>query len=264
MSSGSTDLRWLAGAMAVSALAFVWVGAGGWPEDPHPCLRDADCYCEAPRPGLVAQPANTWSCLGWAGAALWMALDASRRKQRTRCASTRSLLLRGSFYSTLWIVVVSLLTPGGMFFHASLTDWGGKVDQLSMYLLVDFWIAFNLAALRRWPKGLFLACYLAGTAILLVPRVILEDEAAGLILFGLLIALGCATEVGVVRTRALRGDLCWAGIALGSFGLAHGVQALLPCEPRSVLQAHALLHLIEVATVVAMYRHLIALRPSDS
>jgi len=250
--------------MVVSALAVVWVGSGGWPEDPHPCLLDSDCYCEAPRPGLVAQPANTWSCLGWAGAALWMAFDASRRRRRRGRASTEALLLRGSFYSTLWIVAVGLLTPGGVLFHASLTDWGGKLDQLSMYLLVVFWVAFTLGALQRWSKGPFLACHLVGTAFALVPRVILEEVTAGLIIFGLLIAVGCATVVGTARSRALQGDWRWAVFALASYGLAHGVQALVPCDPRSLVQGHALLHLIEVGTVVGMYRHLIALRPRDS
>jgi hypothetical protein len=246
-----SELCWVGGLLATSAILFLCVGGGGWPGAVHECVALASCYCEAPRPGLIAQPSNTWSCLGWAAAGFWIAWDAARRRERDTRPEETPGAYKGSFYTGLYALIVVSLVPGGMFFHASLTDWGGKLDILSMYLLVNFWIFYNLAHWFEWSNGRFLVSYLASTTVLLVPRVIFSAVEIGLLIFVGLILFALVVEIRIHRTRHRR----WVWIGLVAFGVAHVVQVALPCDPRSLFQPHAVLHLIEVITLIAFYFH---------
>jgi hypothetical protein len=49
----------LAAALAFSRLNYYWAD---W--KPATCMPDR-CFCEAVRPGAIAQPANTWSSFGF-------------------------------------------------------------------------------------------------------------------------------------------------------------------------------------------------------
>lgn len=249
--SNYSELRWVGGALAVSAVSFLYVGTGGWPGTTHECVALANCYCEAPQAGLIAQPANTWSCLGWAAAGLWIAWDAARRRERRVQIDPEDGTYRSSFYTRLYALVVIFLVPGGMFYHASLTDWGGKLDILSMYLLVNFWIFFNLARSFHWSRLTFLVTFLATTAVLIVPRVVFSAIDVGLMIFVGLILFALITEIWIARRPRRR----WVWVGLGFFVFAHLVQAAMPCNPESFLQPHAVLHLIEVVSLVAFYIH---------
>ncbi len=248
---GYGEVWWTGLALAATGVLLLYVGTGGWPGAIHECVALGTCYCEAPRPGLIAQPANTVSCLGWAVAGLWIAWDAGRRRKRNSAPDSELHPFASWFYTGLYALVVVGLVPGGVFFHASLTDWGGKLDILSMYLLVDFWIFYNLARAFRWSKTAFVTAYLAATTVLLIPRVVYSAVEIGLLIFGGLIVLGLLVEVRIARRHSLR----WVGIGLGGFGLAHLVQAALPCDPDSLLQPHAALHLIETVSLLAFYMH---------
>lgn len=245
------ELGWVGGMLVMSAILFLYVGAGGWPGTVHECVALASCYCESPRPGLIAQPSNTWSCLGWAAAGIWIAWDAARRRERDARQEEMSGAYKGSFYTGLYALVVVSLVPGGMFFHASLTDWGGKLDILSIYLLVNFWIFYNLAHRFQWSKGTFIVSYLVVTMVLLVPRVVFSAVEIGLLIFVGLILFAVVIEIRTDRTRRRR----WVWIGLGGFVSAHVIQVALPCDPRSLFQPHAVLHLIEVITLFAFYFH---------
>lgn len=246
-----TELHWVGGALAASAISFLYVGTGGWPGAAHECVAVADCYCEAQRVGLIAQPANTWSCLGWGVAGLWIAWNAARQRECRAPLDPELDPYQRSFYTGIYALVVFSLVPGGMFFHASLTDWGGKLDIVSMYLLVNFWLFYNLARSFRWSRTTFLIAYATTTAILLVPRVIYSAIDIGLSLFVGLIFLALTSEIWLASAPHRR----WVWVGLGSFVFAHLVQAALPCDPNSLFQPHAVLHVIEVVPLVAFYFH---------
>jgi len=150
-------------------LAFVVLGEQGWSGAPNACLLAGDCYCEAPRPGLIAQPANTWSCLAGVIVGLMIAWDTGRR-HRTSTGSFSSLMGSNRFYAGLYALVVTYSGVAAMFFHASLTNLGGKLDLSSMYLFIDYWILFNVARVYGLSRSTFLWLYCSITALLLIPR----------------------------------------------------------------------------------------------
>ena len=137
-----------------------------WPGAPNHCLLQGDCYCEAPRPGPIAQPANTWSLLGFAIASLWVAWRAGRDR-----LNTSAPYLRDRFYPGLYAGTVAFMGVGAALFHASLTNWGGAVDVLSMLGQVCYLLYYNLRSLYGWSRSRFLTAYLVTIAVVITPRV---------------------------------------------------------------------------------------------
>lgn len=152
-------------ATAVSIGAVLALGAAGWPGTPDDCIATATCFCEQFTEGaVVAQPINTWSNLGFvvAGLSLLIAVAVDQRRWEGRdLAEAPNPWVTGGFYPAFFGVIVMLMGPGSMIFHAGLRQWGSIVDNLSMLMLTGFVLVFNLGvllpALRK--KGVFTAVY---------------------------------------------------------------------------------------------------------
>jgi hypothetical protein len=69
-------------AVAVALTVLGGFALAGWPGEPNGCLETFGCFCEAPRPVLVRQPANTFSNVGFIAAGLAIAVEAGRRRRR--------------------------------------------------------------------------------------------------------------------------------------------------------------------------------------
>src|SRR5579862_7263297 len=78
-------------AMFFTALVNGWFGVAHWG-------GGAGEFCEAFRPGLIKQPANTWSNLGFVTAGLVMAWQLSRGM----FSENRNSLTTGIFYGTFF------------------------------------------------------------------------------------------------------------------------------------------------------------------
>ena len=193
-----SELRATIFVLAIGTGLCVALAAAGWPGAPNHCVAEGDCYCEAPRPGPVAQPANTWSLLGFAVAGIWVA----GRSRRDR-ASTHSRFLRGRFYPGLYASALAFMGPGAAFFHASLTDWGGAVDVLSMLGWVCFLLFYNMTSLYGWSRSRFLVAYVATIAIAITPRLLFGP--AGVPLFALVLTAWFATETLIGRPAGTLG-----------------------------------------------------------
>lgn len=112
------------------------------------------CYCEAIHDGQIKQPQNTWSDLGFifAGMAilLWVSVgDANPRRPR----KTENVMVRGGFYANYYGLSVMLMGPGSMIFHASMGDFAGFLDSVSMLLpvLLLFW--YDLSRCVEFFRG---------------------------------------------------------------------------------------------------------------
>ena len=70
----------------------------------------------------------------------------------------------GGFYPISFGVVVTFMGPGSMFFHDSMTAWGGFFDFLSIILFASFVAWYNISRMELWfgRIGTFLAFFLAG------------------------------------------------------------------------------------------------------
>ena len=158
-----------AGLLVGSLCLLVIFAAAGWPGAPNYCLEQGDCYCEAARPGPIAQPANTGSLLGFVVAGLAIAWHSARAHARGD-ALPDNPIARTRFYPGLYASAVLLLGACSAFFHASLTDWGGAVDIFSMLFWICFLIFYNLRCSYGWTRARFLTAYAVTVSVLMLPR----------------------------------------------------------------------------------------------
>jgi hypothetical protein len=236
-----------AGAVAAALALGLGIALAGWPGAPNGCLAQDACYCEAPRSGLVRQPANTVSNLGFVAVGLAVAAAHGRLRARGGAAGGNALT-SGTLTPTLCALSIALLGPGSMFLHASLTGWGGRVDVLSMYLWASFAIAHAARRALALSEPGFLALFAGLFAASAWSK--LATSLSSDLVFGLLIGAFGASEGAVWRRRALRQERRWLALAALCFGV--GFALWLPsrrgdgalCDPDSLLQGHAAWHLL--------------------
>lgn len=248
----------------VSLLALVAIGLGGWPGEVGTTGLE---FCEASRPGIIKQPANTLSNFGFIAAGLligWFAWrDRSGQQPEWRSNRMRSTV----FYPALYAAVGAFLGPGSMAMHASTTWWGGKVDVFSMFLFIAFAIAYSLARLQNQSVGWFLRFYVPLMLVLAVYLVI--DWAPGTPVFGILIVIFVIVEViSFRRGRDAHARRAWLGVAAAAFGVALAIWVPSRsggplCDPHSLVQGHAIWHLLSAVAVAAIFLFFRSEQPQD-
>jgi hypothetical protein len=259
--SAITALRTTALVLALGTGLLVALSTSGWSGAPNQCLLQGDCYCEAARAGPVAQPANTWSLLGFAAAALWVAWRAGRDR-----ADDSRVFLGSRLYPTLYAVSLAFMGIGAGFFHASLTEWGAILDVLSMLVWVCFLLYYNLRSLYAWTDRRFLVAYLATVAIAVLLRIFLVS--AGLLAFAALHTGWIGTEVlvgmrpgrfGIARQLRRQRRYFWGYVGTNLVALAIWSESYaggLLCDPSSLLQGHAVWHLLNAVAGALLYPYL--------
>ena len=130
-------------------LAFV---AAGFPGERNDCTRDEPntCFCErfeisditSDDVGVI-QPSNTWFNLYsiFTAAIVLAFLNKDRRTFAGRTAP--NLMRSSSWIPDIYLFAVLFLGLGSMWFHASLTKWGGVFDGLSMYIYAAFLVFYT-------------------------------------------------------------------------------------------------------------------------
>jgi Per1-like family len=241
--------------LAVAIAVFSAFAHAGWPGAPHPCLAEADCYCEAPRAGWIRQPANTWSCLAGVLVGLAVAAHSSARRRSSRGERAANRMQAGLFYPALYACIVVYSGVGAAFFHASLTDWGGKLDMASMVLSFGFWLTYNVMRVFGLTRIRFCAVFCGLVTALLVPRVVFDK--LGFEIFAGLAGAVILSEI-LVATSPLRVQRRWLWASLALYAPALGVWWLSLsghwlCEPASLLQGHALWHVLTALSPGMLY-----------
>lgn len=237
--------------LLVAALVWGWLGSD---------VGRGASFCEAARDALVKQPANTFSNLGFVIAGLAIAAHVSRHG-----AGTMSARL-----GTAYAVLVVLLGPGSAAMHASQSVLGGHLDVYSMYLLASFVFAYAVTRLLSLsPRGfgalyvvLLAVCTVAEFTSAHVPLVMTVGNAAfaGLLLAGLVI------EVALRARDTGRLDLRWgigsAATLLVAFVIwSMGKDGGPLCQPQSLLQPHAVWHLLDALAAWLLFRYYASGRP---
>lgn len=247
----------------LALLALAALGRGGWPGEPNGCrasMARPTCFCEAPRAGLLAQPANSLSNLGFIAVGLAIAASADRTRRRGADRGPANPMTRTELYPSLFAGVTALLGPGSMALHASLTRWGGKLDVASMYLFAAWLVAYGATRARRGSALQFLLLYGVLASGLVASKVwtSLDSNAT----FGLVLAMAAGSDAWARRARPeLRRDGRFLVAAAALFGVAFAVW--LPslsggalCDPESWLQGHALWHLLCAGAAGSIFLYL--------
>lgn len=212
-------------------------------------------YCEAARDGRVAQPANTFSNLGFVLAGLLVAWHAGRPDR------LGDRLSRHPGVATAYAGVVVLLGPASAAMHATQSAVGGQLDLLSMYLVASFAAAW---ALTRWTRQgrvfctqVFLLAVAGCELIGLYPGEVPVVRFSGNVAFAALLLTAITLEVRLHRRGPARTDLRWGAAAVGAIVVAFVIWNFSQhgwCDPHSLLQGHAAWHLLCAVSAYLLFR----------
>lgn len=244
---------------AVSLALFFLALVQGWF---GPFANKGSIFCERMHSGLIKQPANTWSNLGFVAAGLAMAWLLSSGRYR----SGANLLTRNSWVATAFCVLAVLLGPGSMAMHASATKAGAFFDVLSMYLIAAFLVAFAAVRLFR-----FRTAYLALIfAVVLALQLWVSQQhgragnvSIGNAAFGLCVVTTIAFEVLIVALHRVRAKVAWGAASVAAVTTAFVIWNLSLtgkplCVPDSWLQGHAAWHLLDALAVYCLFRYYVS------
>ncbi len=230
----------LVSALALAAVSTLSIDWAAW--RPATCLPDA-CFCEAIGSGTIAQPVNTWSNLAfvWVGAFIAVSATPDRPLRRSD-----ALLLAFA------CVAIGL---GSWLYHASLSFVGQWFDVMSMYLLGTFMVLHAAARLRPIGDRTFTIYYVAINVALGVLLIVWPN--ARRYLFGMLIASALILEAILHRRKQTTLQAKWLITALGVYVVAQIIWTLdlnhIVCDPTSVLQGHAVWHVLTAASAGLLY-----------
>ncbi|MDN5795362.1 MAG: ceramidase [Intrasporangium sp.] len=204
------------------------------------------CFCEAVHSTGLAQPVNAWSSLAFVAAGVVVFLPTGKPAHRER-------VLRMLLGATLVAV------GGASFaFHATLTRVTEFLDTWTMAGLAIVILGGAVARRGFARPRLAVLLGLALQAILL--RVLWTWPATRRVVFGVILAVAVALELS--RTRipvAAFQPQRWLWLALGLLTAAYAIWLLdvmgTWCDPTSLLQGHAVWHVVGAGAAVCLARH---------
>ena len=210
------------------------------------------CFCEAVAPtGPVLQPANTWSSLAFvlSGSVILGLAQIARREQNSAPFSWA--------YGYLLGVSAVVIGVGSAFFHASLTLVGQFFDVFGMYLLTSFMLAYALRRLLGWGQAVTLGVYtLLVTGLSLLLYLVPETRRYA---FAIVLIAAITSEMTFRRRRQATIRVAWwnAGLLLFTVGYVIWIfdNTKIICDPNSILQGHAIWHILGAVAVVLLYHY---------
>lgn len=201
------------------------------------------CFCEMPRTGaLIVQPANSWSSYAYVFAGLLMILLSYAPRWGSAFPPRAA---------TIYGATATFVGLGSALLHATLTLGGQFFDVMGMYLVSAFML---VSALVRWRsmttrQAALLYCILiVGLSALLYT---LPEVRRGL--FAVVLLLAIAVEMLWARPRriGIKSYYYVTGIVihLAAFAIWNLDQHGIFCTPSSLLQGHAVWHLLGAASM---------------
>ncbi len=245
----------VAAAATAAVLGFAaLVGMGGWPGAPSGCVAARDCSCEAFTGGLVEQPVNAASSLGFVAVGLWVLWFGSRSAAPGRIVRERAL-------TRSYAAVAILLGIGSILFHAAMTEWGGWADLVAMHAFLTLFLLYEAATLWRRSTRWLLRTH-AAVNLGLAAALWIMDKGNGKFVFGTLLVLTVVLNRAVLRPgRLVRRDARWFWAGVGAYLGGNVVSAASRtggpwCDPGGVLQGHGLWHLAAAFAVGCFFLYL--------
>jgi hypothetical protein len=167
----------------------------------------------------------------------------------------------GGFYPVLFGVIVVFMGPGSMFFHGSMTDWGGFLDFFSIMLFAGFAGLYNISRMWLWASSIpvFLAIFLGSMALLAVLYLALPLDSIVYYLITAGIAIVTEVFTWTPWNRVKRN--VWGSVAfLALFAIALVIWQLSKtdgplCRPQG-FQGHGIWHLTVAMGIAAFYMSL--------
>ena len=225
-------------------------------------MENATEFCEAARDGLIKEPANTWSNLGFIISGIFIAWSLSTG----RFDKNDNSFTRNKFYAIFYSCLVVFLGPGSMAKHATKTVVGGFFDMLSMYLLASFITAYatqRFFKLRWWGFTLVFISALCVCIWANFTYCPILFHFFGNTAFVFFLSVGLLFESLNVYVKKLLHENKWAWYAIAALAASFGVWNLSLtgtnlCDPDSLLQGHAIWHLGDAIGTYFLFRYYVS------
>ena len=201
------------------------------------------CFCELPRVGhLMLQPANSVSSFGYVLIGFLM-VSLARVRDTVSALSPLAMQTLG-----VTSIIVGL---GSALLHATLTLWGQFFDVLGMYLIGSFFLVRALTRWRNIPDGRATAFYIGLSGMLVLLLIMLPEIRRWL--FAVLLIVAIIVELVFARPLRPGARLTYYLGGLFVTALAFGIWMLdqqhIICVPESLLQGHAIWHILGAASL---------------
>jgi hypothetical protein len=240
--------------LTLTAIYFGWFG--------EPAGAGAS-FCESGYSGLIKQPVNTWSNLGFIIVGLIIGFTESKRHQRLRFKPFSRSLFFTTFYATLAV----LLGPGSMAMHATTTKLGGFFDMLSMYMIASFLVSYASKRMFGLTPSGFVAVFVLLMSICIffnfqtfkVPFV----GHVGSFVFGVLLIIAGIIEWIYFFIRKVKINIAWGISAILAMLLAFYIWNISLtgkpfCDPSSLVQGHGIWHLLNATSIFLLYQYYVS------
>jgi hypothetical protein len=237
------------------SLYFGWFG---------PFMEVGRKFCETMHLGLIKQPANTWSNLGFVFAGLAMAWHLTSEQHHYNENMFRQ---ESSFCGTFFSCLTVLLGPGSMALHASGTSLGAFLDMCSMYLIASFMASYATVRLFALRSMYFLLIFSFSFGIFMwVDRqsdIHFIFYHFGDTVFAFYILIIIIFEIINIKVRKLRHTNIWgfasfAALALAFFIWNRSLTGGPWCDPESIIQGHAIWHLLDAFALYCLFRYYVS------
>lgn len=205
-------------------------------------------FCETSRNGIIKQPVNSFSNIGFVLSGLVSSWMLSHHK-----IDKSGFFFKHPFIPLFYCLITVLLGPCSMAMHATETRLGGLFDMNSMYLFGSFMFSFALARLYNLKSFVFIVIYLLVILLCNIAgsyrTVFGFDFYPGSAAFGLVCTLGMLFELlNYIKHKPLL-KFKYAVYCSLSFLIAFGVwhfgwDGHCFCNPDSLFQWHGVWHLL--------------------
>jgi hypothetical protein len=245
---------------ALISMLLFWIAlVNGWFGAQEPGIGE---FCERQHSGLIKEPANTWSNIGFiiSGLSIGWALFKGFYND------SANSLTRSRFYAVFFPSLVVFLGPGSMAKHATNAPVGGFFDMLSMYLIASFTVAYASERFFRLKPLHFTIIF----SIVLITCIIANFTHCEIIFgffgttaFAFYITLTCILESLNIYIRKMQHQTRWAYLSLGTLLLSFLIWNLTRtgtplCNPDSVIQGHAIWHGLDALSVYFLFRYYVS------
>lgn len=201
----------------------------------------ADSDCELIRSGWLAQPVNAWSSLAYVLAATVVIAWARRGPAARRTDGVVFALL---------LVATAV---GSVDFHGPQSEGARAVHDLGIVAVLAFVAMFDAGLLSGWSRRVRYICLSGAMAI--AALLVAVDDDLGLALVALGVGIAVVLEVLVQRQGLRPLDRAYwiiaGAVAVGGVVNALGHSGGALCTPESLLQAHALWHVLTAVALAA-------------
>lgn len=213
------------------------------------------CFCEKVHAGAVRQPMNTWSNLAFVFVGLLIFGVVARDEDSETPTAPHNPMNQETLYAKVLGISIVLIGVTSLFYHASLSFLGQWFDVMSMYLLANFVLIYNLSRLKLLKIRGFIIGYIAINA--LCGYIQYAMPSVRRYLFGILLVLALISIIQA--NRRLQTQLYTRHIlrCLAVFAAAFGIWILdikgILCWPDSLFQGHAIWHVLCAAAAGFIY-----------